>query len=160
MVGDGFLQHVIHNIRVAAVLLAICLMVSGCGLFHVTLQADPAVIDNVRGIGKVLGETTTEGTWEGTTEIENILVVDVGSTSSKEALNKAFHLLGERGWKVTSQNIPKRVMMESTIWEDVHLSVDISNSLDVDSYPEEIRRIIGGMEVNPELLLILSIKQL
>ncbi|MBB2911730.1 hypothetical protein FHS43_003003 [Streptosporangium becharense] len=122
-------------------------------------QADPAAVNDVRKIGEVLGEATSEGTWERVTEVENILVIDVGGDNSKEALGKAKHLLGKRGWREISQRSPKWLIMESTVWKDVHLSINEFDPIKVETYPEEIGRAIERGKVESESLIFVHVYQ-
>ena len=127
------LQRGSRIIRETAVFLSACLLASRCGLFKPeALRVDPGVLDDVRSIGKVLAEATTEGVaWERGTEITNRFVIDVGGVNASEALKKASDLLRKREREVVTEKIPEFVQMDSVAREDAHLTINAFNPLNV-----------------------------
>ncbi|GAA3444443.1 hypothetical protein [Planomonospora venezuelensis] len=121
-----------------------------------TSKADPAAVDSVRSIGKVLGEDVTEGTWEGTTEVQNELVMDVGGNSAQDALSRAEHLLAGRGWEKVSKS-PEWLIMKSIEWSDVYVSVNTYNHLNVGIYSEKIVKVIEGIGTGLENILFICV---
>ncbi|MFF0572943.1 hypothetical protein ACFY19_17905 [Streptosporangium saharense] len=83
----------------------------------------PDVVSDVGGIGRTLGRTTIQETWDGTTSITEVLIVDVGGSGTEEAFNEAINLLQRRQWVIGDQQAPEWAQMESTKWENVRLSL-------------------------------------
>ncbi|MER5646141.1 hypothetical protein [Streptosporangium sp. NPDC002524] len=140
----------------AMIVLGTYLLVSGCA---VTLRADPAVLGEVRSIGKVLGESETESFWNGTTEVDNKFVVDVGGANAQEALNKASDLLRKRKWIAAPQKDPQIVQMHSPIWKGAYLSIKLFDPLHVGMYPEAAIKAIKEKSIDPEVLVIVNVGQ-
>ncbi|WP_440086786.1 hypothetical protein [Streptosporangium sp. LJ11] len=91
----------------------------------------------------MLAETKAEVTWDGLTLVREVLIIDVGSPDSRQALSKASGLLQERGWSIIDQQLPKSVTMELSQREDVQLSL----------YGVEFVKSVGPMEPHDEKTL-------
>ncbi|MGJ6969979.1 hypothetical protein ACSDR0_49780 [Streptosporangium sp. G11] len=91
----------------------------------------------------MLAETKAEVTWDGLTLVREVLIIDVGSPDSRQALGKASGLLQKRGWSITDQQLPRWVAMESSQREDVQLSL----------YGVEFVESVGPMEPHDEKVL-------
>lgn len=109
----------------AKALLCALLLLTGCRseLFPQELRVDPTVISDIRSIGKVLGETTIKDTWDGTTTITEILIIDVGTSDTQQALSKAVNILQKRKWTVSAQRLPESVRMNSSEWKNIRLMI-------------------------------------
>ncbi|MEV4177005.1 hypothetical protein [Nonomuraea sp. NPDC049709] len=133
------------------ILLVASLFMSGCG--YTTWQVDPAVLDEVRSIGRVIGESTSDGIWEDTNDIVTTFVIDVGGESGPESVNKAIDLLGRRGWKISHTNLPTSVTMESPKWESDRLVVRPFDPVEVENEPE-IKEEIKKKRARPAALVV------
>ncbi|MEO3796334.1 hypothetical protein ABGB14_39565 [Nonomuraea sp. B10E15] len=91
----------------------------------------PELIADLRGTGRVLAATTTEWYWDGLTEITDILVVDVGGSSFREALDRALGILRARGWKAENPPNLWRTHLKSDTWVNVYIAVEPLMSYDV-----------------------------
>lgn len=138
------------------VLISACLLASGCMLSPSTLRVSPAALDNVRGIGKMLAETSTENATENGRQIENLLVIDVGATSDREALDKAANLLAARKWAIDGENRPTIVFMKHANWPDTHLILRPFDSMYFKDYPE-ILKALKETSVKEEALVYISL---
>ncbi|MEU1878493.1 hypothetical protein ABZ470_14375 [Streptosporangium sp. NPDC020072] len=143
---------------VAVVFLGACLLTSGCGVFSGKTQVDPAVLDEVRGIGKVLGEDTDEGDYGAGIEVTNLLVIDVGGVNGPDASRKARDLLSDRKWVVVREVAPEGVEMRSNAWKGVYLDFQPLYSEERRTYPDGISKAIKA-STRPETLLIVSLDQ-
>ncbi|MEV7006651.1 hypothetical protein [Streptosporangium sp. NPDC051022] len=139
-----------------AALLSADLLVAGCSA---ALQVNPAALDDVRGIGKVLGEVTTEGIWSNTKEVINKLAIDTGSANSREAINKAGDLLRKRKWVAVSQSTSEFMQMKSTVWDGVYLTIFPFDSSEIELYPEKAQEAIKKASAGSEALLAVSVGQ-
>ncbi|MFI6509845.1 hypothetical protein ACIBCT_19760 [Streptosporangium sp. NPDC050855] len=119
------MKQVVQVARPGMVVLCALLFLSGCRseLFPREERVDPGVVRDVRSIVKVLAETKDEVTWDGLTLVSEVLVIDVGSADSRQALSRASGLLQEHGWSIIDQQLPESVTMESSQREYVRLSL-------------------------------------
>lgn len=134
-----------------AILLTASLLMSGCG--YTTSQVDPAVLEEVRSVGKVIGESTSEGIWEDTNDIITMFVIDVGGKSGPGSVNRAIDLLGRRGWKILRTNLPTSVTMESPKWGTDQLVVRPFDPVEVENEPE-IQEEIRKKSAKPAALVV------
>jgi hypothetical protein len=121
-----------------------------------TLRVDPAALENIRGIGKVWAEVSIENERNGRSQIENLLVIDVGAASGREALDKAADLLEGRNWMIDTENRPAIVLMESANWKDAHLVLYPFHPAYFEDHPE----VLGALEkasVKEESLVYLEV---
>lgn len=132
-------------VRTAIATFCVLLLLSGCRseLFPREERVDPGVVRDVRSTVRVLAETKAEVTWDGLTLVREVLIIDVGSPDSRQALSKASGLLQERGWSIIDQQLPKSVTMELSQREDVQLSL----------YGVEFVKSVGPMEPHDEKTL-------
>ncbi|MEU4579453.1 hypothetical protein [Nonomuraea sp. NPDC023979] len=102
------------------------LLSSGCRseFFPGESRAPSEVIAELRETGKVLGATTTEWYWDGHTDISDVIVVDVGGSSFRDALDRALGHLQGRGWKVTDPASSWRTRLVSGRWSGVSVAVE------------------------------------
>ncbi|MFF3444602.1 hypothetical protein [Streptosporangium sp. NPDC002721] len=117
-------------------ILCATLVISGCGLLHTTLKVDPATVAEVRAIGKVIAHTTTSGTWEDTTQVDDFLLVDLGAVDYEAARNKARNQLQGIGWK-TSGSGHLWIHMKSTKWANTVLKIDSFENYEAHGEPLE-----------------------
>lgn len=134
-----------------AILLTASLLMSGCG--YTTWQVDPAVLDEVRSIGRVIGESTSDDIWEDTNDIITTFVIDVGGKSSPESVAKAIDLLGKRGWKILHSNLPTSLTMESPKWGTDDLVVRPFDPVEVENEPA-IQGEIKKKSTRPAALVV------
>ncbi|GII85545.1 hypothetical protein Ssi03_35350 [Sphaerisporangium siamense] len=99
------------------------LLISGCdpALFQRESRVDSIAVSDVSSIGKVLARTTTEDYGDGLTTINEVLVLDVGSSNAAEALDAASVSLRKLGWRVAIPRPPESVYLESSRWKGVRL---------------------------------------
>ncbi|MGI5284445.1 hypothetical protein ACQEVF_14025 [Nonomuraea polychroma] len=107
----------------------------------------------MRSIGRVIGESTSDGIWEDTNDIITKFVIDVGGKSGPESVDKAVDLLGKRGWKVLSENRPTSATMESPKWGNDHLVVRPFHPVEVENEPS-IQGMIKKKSPKPEALVV------
>ncbi|WP_020541180.1 hypothetical protein [Nonomuraea coxensis] len=129
--------------RVAAVVLGLVILCSGCSLspVEVVLRVEPAALDDIRGIGEVRAESTSESEKDGSRQISHALIIDVGAASGREALDKAAGLLLSRRWKISAENRPTIVSMESSRWEDTRLILRPFHPAYFEDQPEVIEQL-------------------
>ncbi|ACZ86076.1 hypothetical protein [Streptosporangium roseum] len=109
--------------------LSALLILCGCGaqIFpEKILEADPAAVSEVRGIGRVVTETTMELSYPGklfvrpAIQVENYVLMDVGASDFEKARATAHDRLQQRGWVTTGSGFH----MESAKWEQTSLSIE------------------------------------
>jgi hypothetical protein len=90
-------------------------------------HVDPAAIAEVRSVGHVLAEATSEWYWgdQGprVTSFNKTFIVDMTSRSSAFALDRARALLVERGWKVDFSTKDGALYLRSEKWADLQLHI-------------------------------------
>ncbi|MEU7985963.1 hypothetical protein AB0B56_13950 [Streptosporangium canum] len=128
-------------------------LVSSCGITHTTLRVAPAVLDEARSIGGVLGESTSDGYYEGTTDVITTLVVGTRGKNGMDSVKKAMKHLSGRGWKTTNDNLPVSVTMESPNWETNELVLHPFDPMYLENEPE-ILEAINRAATSPEALVI------
>ncbi|MEV0347596.1 hypothetical protein AB0H88_17665 [Nonomuraea sp. NPDC050680] len=139
----GFTEKAARIGRIAATVLGAVLMASGCvfSSAKVTLRVDPAALDDVRGIGEVRAEASHESERDGKTQVSRELVIDVGATSGREALDKAADLLAARKWVITTQNRPTIVLMESARWGETYATLRPFDPAYFEDKPEVLEQL-------------------
>ncbi|MGS2642759.1 hypothetical protein [Streptosporangium sp. LJ11] len=98
-------------------------------LYFETFEVDPAAVSEVRDIGKVLAHTKRESYYDGTTHVDDFLLMDVGSSNFDEARAKVRDHLQNRGWKATGGDY-RSIRMEAARWEHTVLKIDSFESYD------------------------------
>ncbi|MFF4617720.1 hypothetical protein [Nonomuraea jabiensis] len=80
------------------------------------IKVDPAAINEVRSIGRVVARTTADPQYKRTTQVIEILVFDLNAPNFTEALSVARGRLEQHGWSVIgSADVP--IEMESSRWK-------------------------------------------
>ncbi|MEV6159370.1 hypothetical protein AB0L53_54460 [Nonomuraea sp. NPDC052129] len=102
------------------VILLMLVAVSGCEASWFSknttvIKVDPAVIKEVRSLGRIVARTTADPIYERTVQVVEILVLDVGPSNFAEALSVARRRLEQHGWSVGS-NTDVTVIMTSSRW--------------------------------------------
>lgn len=113
-------------------------------LFPRESRVDPAALNDVRSVGRVLTQATTDEYYDGTTTIDEFLVIDAGGSSAADALGKASEALRNRGWNVKIARIPESVYLVSSKWKEVRvviLAIDNRKSFDGNPVPEAKKAI-------------------
>lgn len=83
-----------------SVALGLALLLAGCsGLLHRDIQADPAVVSDVRGHVNVVAEAQTEYHYDGDTYITKVLIINVDASGIKEAIRETATVLKAHGWR-------------------------------------------------------------
>ncbi|MGW4798817.1 hypothetical protein ACWEPC_41015 [Nonomuraea sp. NPDC004297] len=106
--------------------------ISGCTswLPETVIKADPAAINEIRSIGRVVTRTTADPQYKRTIQVIEILVFDLNASDFTEALSVARGRLEQRGWSVIgSADVP--IEMESSRWKGT--TVRLGKLEDVDS---------------------------
>ncbi|WP_405084025.1 hypothetical protein [Microbispora sp. NBC_01389] len=111
-------------------------VLAGCWLSPSISRVRPPVVDDVRRIGGIVVDTTSEFSWEGHTTVTNVLVVDTRNTDNRKALETAVALAKGLGWAVDSQRLPDWVSMRSDRWENTQLSLTRIASYQVDEFED------------------------
>ncbi|MGW2215988.1 hypothetical protein ACWCSD_13455 [Nonomuraea sp. NPDC001684] len=105
---------------------ALCLSaaLTACGTqwFPHRLQADPAALAQVREIGRTVRQEQAELAHDGTIQVEDIVVLDLGAATFEEALRLAHDRLRRRGWQDDADG-PDRLGMSSPAWKQASLTV-------------------------------------
>ncbi|MGW4476574.1 hypothetical protein ACWENQ_43530 [Nonomuraea sp. NPDC004354] len=125
--------------RVLVALLALPLL-SGCNVAWAVreLKADPAAVGEARSIGAVVAETTQVLRYENADQAIEVLIIDIGASSFREAIGAAKERLRQRGWKIKYDS-DDLVSMESAKWKQTDLSIEPLQALkdyNVDSEPQ------------------------
>ncbi|WP_344976383.1 hypothetical protein [Streptosporangium fragile] len=132
---------------------------SGCTLSPSTpstLRVPPAALDGIRGIGRVQAEAIRENEDNGNRQIDNLLVIDVGATSGREALDKAADLLAARKWVIVAENRPTIVSMDSADWQETHLVLRPFRAYYLEDHPEVLKKMKEA-SVKEESLVYLEV---
>ncbi|MEU7746136.1 hypothetical protein [Nonomuraea sp. NPDC049158] len=108
-----------------AAILATTTLSACTALLHETSEIDPAAVNNARKIGTIVLHTKSEYTWENSTQIDEILVMDVGASDSKEAATEARARLIRQGWTELGADL-----VESRKWKHIIVSFDSLDGLD------------------------------
>ncbi|MEV5897906.1 hypothetical protein [Nonomuraea fuscirosea] len=126
-------------------------LVTGCRswVFPATSRVAPELVADLRGTGRVLAATTTEWSWDGTTDVTDVLVLDVGGSSSRDALDRALGTLRARGWKAEGSPDLWRTRLESDKWDDAYLTVEPLTNYEA----TKSERLDEKLDTNNEALL-------
>ncbi|MEV0996627.1 hypothetical protein [Nonomuraea sp. NPDC050202] len=113
--------------KFALVALSALVSLAGCGrlLFHETFKVDPAAVEEVRSVGRVVLQVQSDWTWEGSTQIDEILLMDVGSSTYEESCDIAYERLRQLGWSERGND-----GLESHKWGHIAISFDSLDNLD------------------------------
>ncbi|MFD1547743.1 hypothetical protein [Nonomuraea guangzhouensis] len=127
---------------------------SSCGWFHETLEVDPTAINDARQIGTVVLHAKSEYTWENSTQIDEILVMDVGASDSKEAEIEAHSRLIQQGW--TELNAEQ---VESRKGRHVIVSLDSLDGLEAygATLQAEIEKAVQAASKEADTLVIVDL---
>ncbi|MEU7859857.1 hypothetical protein [Nonomuraea sp. NPDC049141] len=120
------------------ILLSSCLLLSGCG--STRFQVDSRVLDDVRSIGKVVAETTSEGDAGGDIEVTNTQVVHVATTKKGNALDEAVKILARRGWNISADNRPTLVGLDSANQPHAYLAISPFDAAYFEDDPQVLER--------------------
>ncbi|MBT2233907.1 hypothetical protein [Nonomuraea sp. NEAU-A123] len=104
------------------------------------IKVDPAVINEVRGLGRIVMRTTADPIYAQTVQVVEILVLDVGASDFTKALSVARGRLQQRGWSVSSYT-DVTVIMTSSRWSGT--TAVLSRVDDIDSLGAQLE---PGME--------------
>ncbi|GAA1012769.1 hypothetical protein Aple_014940 [Acrocarpospora pleiomorpha] len=140
-----------HAVRSLALVGGMFLL-AGCipGIFLRTERVDPGVLSDVRGIGKVVARTTTEYTWEGLTTITDVLVLDVGGVTGKQAVPRASERLVARGWTINIDRLPESVAMDSPEPENALVYIEgIAASESHNAADSKVLKMIQDLRTRP-----------
>lgn len=124
------------------VVLIVILLAFRGGLFSAPVpRVPPAALDDVRRIGIVQAEDSIEDSYDDDVEITNTFVIDVGSASNNEAIDKAANLLGGRGWEILGKS-QTGAAMKSAKW-NASLSVDPFDPASLRYHPNILKALQG-----------------
>lgn len=125
-------------------------MLMGCRseLFPTTLRVEPGVVSDMRGLGEVLAATQRDPSWDGETQVTEVLIIDVGTPASNAtttnwdamltAESTAIDRLRSRGWLVVGDKDRDATQMESSRWEDTVLSLLPLAFADTDDFDPQL----------------------
>ncbi|MEV4378227.1 hypothetical protein [Streptosporangium sp. NPDC049644] len=140
-------------IKFALVVLSALISLSGCGrlFFHETFKVDPAAVEEVRSVGRVVLQVQSDWTWEGSTQIDEILLMDVGSPTYEESRNIAYERLRQLGWAERANEV-----LESHKWGHIAISFDSLDGLDAYGPLEQPLRdaALADQAVSSSLILV------
>lgn len=142
--------------RVVITVIGVILLGSGCMLSPSTLRVPAAALDSVRGIGKVEAEISIENERNNSIQIENLLVIDVKASSDREALDKAVNFLSDRNWRITGENRPVIVSLESTDWQNTNLTLRPFNPMYFEDHPN-VLETLKKASIKEESLVYLEV---
>ncbi|WP_440073707.1 hypothetical protein [Streptosporangium sp. OZ121] len=155
-------QRVIAAIKPVLAILGGLTMLYVCvtQLYFETFEVDPAAVSEVRDIGKVLAHTKQEFYYDGTTHVDDFLLMDVGSSNFDEARARARGHLQNRGWKATEGGY-RSIRMESAKWEHTVLRIDSLESYDAygDPLDSQTKKKISEDPGKQKSYLIMSLTQ-
>lgn len=95
----------------------VAVLLSGCELFPTTSGPQPEVVAELRAVGKVVASTTTEWYWDGHTDVDQVVVVDIERQTSDDAAATAIRILQQCGWKRTEDVPNSPVVLQSSRWD-------------------------------------------
>lgn len=113
--------------RFLLIALSTILSLSGCGhlLFHETFEVDSAAVKEVRSVGRVVLQVQSDWTWRSSTQIDEILLMDVGASTYEESYGIAYERLRQLGWSARGND-----GLESHKWGHIAISFDALDGLD------------------------------
>lgn len=138
-----------------AALCGLLILASGCGLFARTLRVEAGAVAEVRSIGSVVAEKSQETYMEGGVDVIETLVIDLGSKSADDLLDKSSTLLGKRGWVISAENRPISLYMRSGKWKGVILGMRPFDPDYLRGDPDLLRKVQSA-SVQPEKLVIID----
>ncbi|MEU8252044.1 hypothetical protein [Nonomuraea sp. NPDC048916] len=114
-------------IKFAVVALSALLSLTGCGVLqpYEPLKVNPAAVEEVRSVGRVILQVQSDYTWEGSTQLDEVLLMDVGSSSYKESRKIVYKRLRQLGWSERGDD-----SLESRKWGHIAISFDSLDGLD------------------------------
>ncbi|MFD0883229.1 hypothetical protein ACFQ08_01440 [Streptosporangium algeriense] len=127
----------------------------GCSSAPSTLRVPSAALDSIRSIGKTRAEISVENEGRDTTQIEHVLVIDIGSPDNRGAFDKAADLLLARKWEVVGERLPLIVLLKSPEWKNTNLTLCPYSAEELEQYPELMAQL--KEPVNEESLVYLSV---
>lgn len=71
----------------------------------------------------------------------NTVVVDIGAKKEGDALNEAVRILERHGWRISADNRPTLVSMDSSKWVNAYLAVRPYNPAYFEYVPKALERI-------------------
>ncbi|MEV6041342.1 hypothetical protein AB0L65_60290 [Nonomuraea sp. NPDC052116] len=125
------LSYVRGCLKSIVVPLAVVLLMVGLGWAaprfffgpHVS-RVDPAVLSELRAIGRVVGEDASVGhAWENTYVEMNDLVVFLDGNAKEDVVTEVERRLKQRGWHI-SRREPPEIWLESARWPSALVTVE------------------------------------
>ncbi|SDL17428.1 hypothetical protein SAMN05421869_1239 [Nonomuraea jiangxiensis] len=111
-------------------------------------------------MGKFIAATSTDGYWDGETQITDVIIIDAASSSAAGALIKTSNLLKKSNWKTVGQN-SDWIQMESDKWPGVEVTLESFASYGADTLMEDSRVAKAIRETlahaKPESLIVADI---
>ncbi|MGP3913447.1 hypothetical protein [Nonomuraea sp. 10N515B] len=145
-----------RRLEVAMGLVYVALVVGGCGWFGGPIQVDPVVLNEVRRIGVVRGESKVQSDVNRRAEITNFFVIDVAGVNASDTLDKAVKNLQAQKWSIITENRPIRVVMKSDKWPEVHLTIASFDAMYLEEAPE-LRGMLGDKTPTTEGHVIIDV---
>lgn len=144
--------------RSALAALFALIMLSGCGnlWFHETFKVDGAAVKEVRSLGRVILQVQSDWTWKSTTQIDEILLMDVGASTFEASQDIAYKRLRQLGWSKHGNH-----SLESCKWGHVVVSFDSLDNLEAyGSLEQPIWSAVRAGPAKPTALMLIVLAPL
>uniref|UniRef100_UPI003F49487E hypothetical protein n=1 Tax=Nonomuraea sp. CA-252377 TaxID=3240003 RepID=UPI003F49487E len=116
-------------------------------------RLDPAVLSELRAVGRVVGEDSSVGhQWENNYVEMNDLVVYFAGNAKQDVVTEVEHRLKQRGWHV-SRREPPEIWLESARWpfalvtveplKEIHMSSELREQVTSTGLPMSNMAYIG-----------------
>lgn len=119
------------------------------------LRVPSAALDSIRSIGKTRAEISVENEGRDTTQVERLLVIDIGPPNGLGAFDSAVDLLLARKWTVVGERSQLIVFLKSPEWKNTHLILYPYSAKELEQYPELLAQL--KKPFNEESLVYLSV---
>lgn len=141
-----------------AVLVCALVLIVGCGINFKTARVDQGVLEEVRALGAVLGEASTELLTKDGSQVATKFVIKMERYAGSSAIRKVCDLLHANGWVTQAQN-SLLVSMRSPRWKNVILTVTPFRS-DLLKGEAELLQQVDASIVNSNDLVIVRLDAL
>ncbi|MEV6040644.1 hypothetical protein AB0L65_56720 [Nonomuraea sp. NPDC052116] len=145
----------IAAIKWAALTVCVSLTFTGCSRWEPVYEVAPDAVDDVRSIGEVVAHATNEWDLDRASQVNHVLLMDVGAASYEDARKTVLDRLRQRGWRGSGPGLASEVL-ESPHWEHVLLSVDPLEKLQDDG-SDRLPAIVEALESRSEMLNRLAV---
>jgi hypothetical protein len=115
-------------------------------------QVSPAALDEIRHIGIVRAEVSSEIDYDGNLELANTFVIEMGRMGAKESIDKAVKIFRKNGWEVLGKK-GAMASMKSTKW-NAHLVLYLYDKVNLVHYPTIPKNLYGNSPGMANLVIV------